>query len=188
MELWSLALIALGVSADAFAVALCRGVQTRRRVLANAVVVGVAFGVFQALMPLIGWLIGTQFHALIENVDHWIAFALLAAIGGKLIWDAFHPSAEQLLPRQGFRIRQLLALAFATSLDALAVGVSFAFVDVPIIPAVALIGVTTAVLSAAGVFIGHKAGIRFRRPAEIIGGLVLIGIGTKVLLEHLGVL
>lgn len=187
MDVMSVMLIAVGVSADAFAVALCRGVQTRRRIWRNAIIVAVTFAFFQAAMPLIGWLVGWQFHALIADYDHWIAFALLVAIGAKVLWDAFHPDDDAAAAQQGLRARQLLVMALATSVDALAVGVSFAFVDVLIIPAVLIIGATTLVLCLAGVVIGHRAGLKFRRPAEIIGGLMLIGIGVKIVLEHLGV-
>ncbi len=188
MELWSIFLIALGVSSDAFAVALCRGVTMRRLVVRQTVAIAVTFAVFQAVMPLIGWLIGTQLQHLIESWDHWIAFGLLAIIGGKLAWDGIRSHENERLGPEVFRWRPLLMLAVATSIDALAVGVSFAFVEVPIVEAVLLIGVTTLVLTFVGVLIGHRAGVRFRKPAEIIGGLVLIAIGVKILLEHLGVL
>lgn len=184
MPLWSLALIAVGVSADAFAVSLGKGLHMRRLNLRAAVIIAVTFGLFQAVMPLLGWLLGTQVAQLIYQVDHWIAFGLLAIVGGKMLWEAFHDSDDE-KDTDTVRVRELVVLAIATSIDALAVGISFAFLDVDIVPAVILIGLTTAVLSFIGVLIGHRAGIRFKKPAEIVGGLVLIGIGVKILFDHL---
>lgn len=183
----ALLLVAFGVSADAFAVALTQGVQMRRRVVRNAVVIAAAFALFQIGMPLIGWSIGTLFAGAITAVDHWIAFTLLVALGGKMLWEALRaqPDAEE--PATGLDVRRLLVLSFATSVDALAVGISFAFLEVNIWAAVTLVGVTTMVLSVAAVLIGHRVGARFRKPAELAGGVVLIAIGTQVLLEHLGI-
>lgn len=178
-------LIALGVSADAFAVALGRGLTMRRLFYRDAALIAITFGLFQAAMPLIGWLLGSQLEQFIAPVDHWIAFALLAAVGGKLLWDAFHGDEEKREGDGRISPRQLLVLAFATSIDALAVGIGLAIIEVPILPAIAIIGVTTAVLSFGGVLLGHRAGVRFRTPAEVVGGLVLIGIGTKILFDHL---
>jgi len=188
MAVWSVFLIALGVSADAFAVALGKGLHMRRLNYRSAIVIALTFGLFQAVMPLIGWLLGTQLQQYITAIDHWIAFGLLAVIGGKMLWDAFHDSGEDDESDDGrVHVRQLLLLAVATSVDALAVGISFAFLDVAIVQAVIVIGVTTAVLTFVGVLVGHRAGIRFRGPAEIVGGAILILIGTKILLDHLGV-
>ena len=187
MALWSVFLIALGVSADAFAVALGKGLHMRRLDYRNAVVIALTFGLFQAVMPLIGWLLGTQLEQYITAIDHWIAFGLLAVIGGKMLWDAFHGGEDDDSDDGRLRVRQLLLLAVATSVDALAVGISFAFLDVSIVESVIVIGVTTAVLTFVGVLVGHRAGLRFRGPAEIAGGVILILIGTKILLDHLGV-
>lgn len=184
MPLWSLTLIAVGVSADAFAVSLGKGLHMRRLNIRNSIIIALTFGLFQAVMPLLGWLLGTQVAQFIYQVDHWIAFGLLAIVGGKMLWEAFHESDEE-RDEDTIRVRELVVLALATSIDALAVGISFAFLDVDIVPAVILIGVTTAVLSFFGVLIGHRAGIRFKKPAEIAGGLVLIAIGTKILFDHL---
>ena len=184
MPLWSLTLIAVGVSADAFAVSLGKGLHMRRLNLRNAIIIALTFGIFQAVMPFLGWLLGTQVSQFIYQVDHWIAFGLLAIVGGKMLWEAFHESDTE-KDSDTLRVRELLVLALATSIDALAVGISFAFLSVDIVPAVILIGVTTAVLSFIGVLIGHRAGIRFKKPAEIAGGLVLIVIGVKILLDHL---
>ena len=184
MPLWSLTLIAVGVSADAFAVSLGKGLHMRTLNLRNAIIIALTFGLFQAVMPFLGWLLGTQVAQFIYQVDHWIAFGLLAVVGGKMLWEAFHESDDE-KDSDTIRVRELIVLAVATSIDALAVGISFAFLEVDIVPAVILIGVTTAVLSFIGVLIGHRAGIRFKKPAEIAGGLVLIAIGVKILFDHL---
>ncbi len=187
MALWSVFLIALGVSADAFAVALGKGLHMRRLNYRHAIVIALTFGLFQAVMPLIGWTLGTQLHNYIEAVDHWIAFGLLALIGGKMLWDAIRGGEDDDEDDDSLHVRQLLLLAVATSVDALAVGISFAFLDVSIVEAVVVIGLTTAVLTFVGVLVGHRAGLRFRGPAEIAGGAILILIGTKILFDHLGV-
>ncbi len=184
MSIVNLLLIALGVSADAFAVSLTQGVRARERLQRTAVTIAIVFGVFQALMPLIGWAIGSQLSTFISPYDHWLAFGLLALIGGRMLWEAIRHRHQPVRPDR-IRIRELLALGLATSIDALAVGLSFAFLQVAIIPAVLLIGVVTAVVSYAGVLIGRRVGERFQTPAEIIGGIVLIGIGVKILVEHL---
>ena len=187
MALWSVFFVALGVSADAFAVALGKGMHMRRFNLRNALIISTAFGVFQAVMPVIGWLLGTQFASYITGIDHWVAFVLLGLIGGKMLWEAFsNPEDKEVDDR--LRIRELLVLSVATSVDALAVGLSFAFLAISITETAILIGVTTFVLTFAGILIGHRAGVKFRRPAEIAGGLILILIGTRILLDHLGIL
>lgn len=187
MSLWTLLLIALGVSADAFAVALGKGLHLRRLTRRDALSLSLAFGLFQALMPVVGWLLATGFRERITEWDHWIAFGLLGLIGGKMIHEALTSGSDDEPDAEGIGVRELLLLSFATSIDALAVGISFAFLDVAIGPAAVLIGVVTAAVSLAGVLIGHRAGLRFRKPAEIAGGVILIGIGTRILLDHLGV-
>ena len=185
-----LVLIGVGLSMDAFAVALCKGLSMRRVNYAHAAVIALFFGVFQAVMPLIGWVLGTQFARYITSVDHWIAFALLGNIGGKMIWDALHEAPET-APCAGegrLDLKELLMLAVATSIDALAVGITFAFLQVSILPAVATIGLITFALSFAGVVVGNRFGTRFQKKAEIAGGVVLVLIGLKILLEHLGLL
>ncbi|MFT4210908.1 MAG: manganese efflux pump MntP family protein [Microbacterium sp.] len=184
MSVLNLLLVAVGVSADAFAVALTQGVRARARLRRTALAVAAVFGVFQALMPLIGWAVGAQLSGFIAPFDHWLAFGLLALIGGRMLWEAVRHQHEP-VRRGRVRLRELLALGVATSIDALAVGLSFAFLHVAIVPAVLVIGVTTAVVSYGGVLLGRRAGERFQTPAEIVGGLVLIGIGVKILLEHL---
>lgn len=187
MTFWPALLLAVGVSADAFAVALGKGLHLRRFNLVSATIIAFAFGLFQAVMPLIGYLVGSTFSSYIESVDHWIAFGLLAAVGGKMLWEAFHDDDDDEVDVDAINYRELLVLAVATSLDALAVGISFAFLpDVSIGWIVALIGVTTFVISFAGVLIGHKVGRRLGRPAEIAGGVILILIGLNILREHLG--
>ena len=186
MGLLELFLIGVGLSMDAFAVSICKGLGMEKLRWRQGLLVGVFFGGFQALMPLIGWLLGRQFEKYITSVDHWIAFILLGYIGGKMIWDAFH-SEEETCPAS-FRLRELTMLAAATSIDALAVGITFAFLRVNIWLAVAIIGVCTFVISAAGVKIGNVFGARFKSKAELLGGVVLVLIGAKILLEHLGLL
>lgn len=188
MSFWTLFLIALGVSADAFAVALGKGLHMRTLNIRHAVVIAVAFGAAQAVMPLVGWALGTRFADSIVSVDHWIAFGLLAVIGAKMIWEAVRPGEDDAVDTDSLDLRELALLALATSIDALAVGISLAFLDVQIVGAVALIGATTAVIAFVGVVVGRRVGARFGRPAEILGGLVLIGIGTSIVLEHTGVL
>jgi putative Mn2+ efflux pump MntP len=187
MTFLPLLLIALGVSADAFAVALTKGLHMRRFNLRHAVVIALTFGLFQAVMPLLGWLLGTQFAQYITEFDHWVAFALLLLVGGKMLWEAFSAHEDTERDYDRLDVRQLIVLALATSIDALAVGITFAFVDVSIGWAVTLIGVTTAVLAFVGVVVGRRVGARFGKPAEIAGGVVLILIGTRILLDHLGI-
>ncbi|ROS61551.1 putative Mn2+ efflux pump MntP [Frigoribacterium sp. PhB160] len=189
MSFWALLLIAVGVSADAFAVALGKGLHLKSSSsVKTAVVIGLTFGAAQALMPLIGWLLGTTFARYVAGVDHWVAFGLLALVGGKMLWEAFTSGDDDEEDRDRLSVRELLVLALATSIDALAVGVTLAFLPVSIGGAVLLIGVTTTVLTIVGVLVGHRVGARFGKPAEIAGGVVLILIGTSILLEHLGIL
>jgi putative Mn2+ efflux pump MntP len=190
----TLLVLAVGVSADAFAVALGRSLQIRGKLLQNALLIGVAFGVFQGLMPVIGY-VASAVGSYVQSVDHWIAFGLLAAVGGKMIWEALHPDeddaevdADPDHPDHLIGLRELLVLAVATSIDALAVGVSLAFSSLSIAVAAPVIGLVTCVLSIAAVFIGQRIGTRFRTPAEVVGGIILVLIGLQILLEHLGVL
>jgi putative Mn2+ efflux pump MntP len=186
MSFLTLLVIAVGVSADAFAVAVAKGLHMRRVTIRDAGALTISFGLFQGLMPLAGWLLGRGFRDYITEIDHWIAFGLLTLIGAKMIREALthHDDEDDF---QKISLRELLVLSLATSIDALAVGISFAFLDVAILPAVTLIGVLTAAVTLAGVVIGHRAGGRFGRPAEIAGGIILILIGTRILFEHLGV-
>ena len=183
MGILELFLLAVGLSMDAFAVSVCKGLAMPKITVKKASVVGVWFGGFQALMPLIGWALGIRFQSMITNIDHWIAFVLLAVIGANMIKESF--SKEEECPDASFGFKTMLTLAVATSIDALAVGVTFAFLNVSIVPAVLLIGATTFVCSAVGVKIGNVFGNRFQSKAEFLGGLVLIAIGLKILIEHL---
>ncbi|SYZ32414.1 Putative manganese efflux pump [Propionibacterium australiense] len=183
----SIFFVGLSVSADAFAASLASGLQMMRLLWGRAFLIAGVFGLFQALMPLLGWALTSRFAGLVEPVDHWIAFGLLGFIGGKMIWEALHPEDEN--PRaEWMGLKRLLLLGVATSIDAAAVGISMAVLDVPIIQAVAVIGLTTFVIALAGVPIGHSLGARFRTPAEVLGGVLLIALGTKILLEHLGII
>ena len=183
MGFLELLLIAVGLSMDAFAVSICKGLSLKKLEGRHAALVGLYFGGFQALMPMIGWALGYRFEHVIESIDHWIAFVLLVVIGLSMIREA--NKAEELDDDLG--VRTMLLLAVATSIDALAVGVTFAFLQVRILPAAGLIGLTTFLLSALGVYIGHVFGLKYRAKAEIAGGVILIGIGLKILLEHLGI-
>lgn len=183
MSVIELLVLALGLSMDAFAVSICKGLSVPKLQAKHCLICGVYFGGFQALMPLIGWALGIRFQSMITNIDHWIAFVLLAVIGANMIKESF--SKEEECPDASFGFKTMLTLAVATSIDALAVGVTFAFLDVSIVPAVLLIGVTTFVCSAMGVKIGNVFGNRFQSKAEFLGGLVLIAIGLKILIEHL---
>ena len=182
MQLWELILIAVSLSMDAFAVSICKGLSVSRVRWSHAATAGVYFGGFQALMPLIGFLLGVRFQSLIVSVDHWIAFVLLALIGGSMVRES-RESAEELAA--DFSFTAMLPLAVATSIDALAVGVTFAFLQVDIIPAVLLIGCVTFLFSAAGIRIGNVFGMRYKSAAELTGGVVLILLGAKILIEHL---
>lgn len=183
-------LIAVGLSMDAFAVSVCKGLNMRKINYAHGFVIALFFGVFQAVMPVIGWLLGVQFESYITSFDHWIAFVLLAFIGGKMIWEALKGGEEEAESDGGLlKIKQLFILAIATSIDALAVGITFALLpDTNIWFSVSLIGVTTLVLSFLGVILGNKFGAKYKSKAELAGGVILVLIGLKILLEHLNVI
>ena len=182
MTYFELFVIAVGLSMDAFAVSICKGLSVQKLKPRHAVIAGAYFGGFQALMPVVGWLLGRQFESLIKSIDHWIAFVLLALIGANMIREAVKNEEENL--NDSFSPRTMLPLAVATSIDALAVGVTFAFLDVDIVPAVSMIGVTTFVLSAVGVKIGNVFGAKYKSKAELVGGIVLVVMGIKILIEH----
>jgi putative Mn2+ efflux pump MntP len=184
MSLLNLTLIALGLSMDAFAVAVASGLAIKNLKVRHALLIATFFGGFQALMPTLGWLAGRAFRSVVQGVDHWIAFTLLTLIGGKMIYEALKfDKAEN--PDNPLNILVLLVLAIATSIDALAVGVAFALLDVAIVFSVLVIGAVTFILSILGVYIGDYCGHFFEKKIEIIGGLTLIGIGLKILIEHL---
>ena len=183
MDLLSLFLIALGLSMDAFAVSVCKGLATPKYKLKYSMICGAWFGGFQALMPAVGYLLGVNFKKYITAIDHWIAFVLLALIGFNMIREALKNDDEGADP--SFTAKSMSLLAVATSIDALAIGITFAFLDVNIVAAVLFIGVCTFVISAAGVKIGSAFGTRFKSKAEIAGGAILIILGLRILVEHL---
>lgn len=191
MSIFEILLIGIGLSMDAFAVAVCKGLNMRKLNIAHALVIALFFGAFQALMPTLGYFLGRQFAESIYAFDHWIAFGLLLVIGGKMVWEALHnqeltePEEEQ---GDKLDIRELLLMAVATSIDALAVGISFAFLNVNILLSASFIGCTTFVIALGGVVVGNFFGTRFKTKAEIAGGVILILIGLKILLNHLGIL
>ena len=180
-----LLLIAVGLSMDAFAVSVCKGLSVKKVGVKHAALAGLYFGGFQFLMPVIGYLLGFRFESVIESIDHWVAFVLLAFIGGNMIKESFG-KAEEL--NDDFGVKTMLLMAIATSIDALAVGVTFAFLEVQILPAAGLIGVTTFLLSFAGIYIGNVFGARYKSKAELAGGIILVVIGLKILFEHLGII
>jgi Predicted membrane protein len=188
MSYLELFLIGIGLSMDAFAVSICRGLAMKKLRWRDTLVIGLFFGGFQALMPLAGWLLGSRLSVYIENVDHWIAFILLALIGGNMVREALGEDEGTESCEERLDYRELFLMAVATSIDALAVGVTFAFLSVSIVPAITIIGVTTFCLSVAGVVVGNFFGSRWRKQAEITGGVILILLGLKILLEHLGLL
>ena len=184
-------LLGIGLAMDAFAVSVCKGLGMRRLNKKQALIIGLYFGGFQALMPLIGWLLGSQFQKYITSIDHWIAFILLSFIGGKMMIEAIREwNEEETVDVMDAPLdhKNMLVLAVATSIDALAVGITFAFLDTPIIEAITIIGITTMVISIIGVVVGNFFGSRYKSKAEFIGGLILVLLGLKILLEHLGIL
>ncbi|MBE7025933.1 MAG: manganese efflux pump [Ruminococcaceae bacterium] len=184
MNFLMLFITAVGLSMDAFAVAMCKGLCMQRFRVRHSVLVGIYFGTFQAVMPLIGYFLGINFAERIQNVDHWIAFGLLAFLGLKMLYEALGKNEED-QNGDALDCKTMLALSLATSIDALAVGISFAVLQTEIFSAVAVIGITTFCLSAVGVKIGSAFGKRYKTGAEISGGIILIGIGIKILIEHL---
>lgn len=185
-----LLLIGVGLSMDAFAVSVCKGLNMRGKVnFKHAGVIALFFGGFQALMPLIGYFLGIGFEKYITKIDHWIAFVLLGFIGGKMVIEAIKEwNAEDKQEEDKLDIKELFILAVATSIDALAVGITFAFLSVNIWSAISIIGVTTFILSLIGVVIGNKFGSKYKSKAELVGGIILVLMGIKILLEHLGVI
>lgn len=183
MSLIELFILAVGLSMDAFAVSICKGLSVPQQKTRHALICGAYFGGFQALMPFLGWLLGIQFQSVITSVDHWIAFILLGIIGLNMVKES--RSREEEATDASFGPKAMLPLAVATSIDALAVGVTFAFLDVSIAPAVSFIGVVTFLCSAVGVKIGSVFGLKYKSKAELFGGLVLIAMGVKILIEHL---
>lgn len=191
MGLAELFILAVGLSMDAFAVSVCKGLAVQKVGAKECCIVGVWFGGFQALMPLTGYLLGTQFRAYITSIDHWIAFVLLCIIGFNMIRESRERDEEEAVcskDENPFAFRSMLMLAVATSIDALAVGITLAFLNVALVPSVTFIGATTFVISAIGIRIGNIFGMKYKSKAELAGGIILIAIGLKILLEHLGIL
>ncbi len=191
MDFIQVFLIGVGLSMDAFAVAVCKGLNMKKIDYKYTALVALFFGGFQALMPFVGWLLGVQFESYIVSVDHWIAFGLLAFIGGNMIKEALSPEEEDGCEECGgisYDLKELAMLAVATSIDALAVGITFAFLRVNIVSSITIIGITTFCLSIVGVAIGNRFGAKYKNKAEFAGGAILILIGLKILLEHLGIL
>ena len=206
MGLLELFILAVGLSMDAFAVSICKGLALPKINLKSASIVGLWFGFFQALMPLIGYLLGVNFRVYIVSIDHWIAFGLLVLIGVNMIKEALSDDEEdqasveadngvaitQICVEDNIKeilgVKTMFLLAIATSIDALAMGVTFAFLDVNIIPAICFIGIVTFSFSAVGVKIGNVFGLKYKSKAEITGGIILILLGCKILIEHLGII
>ena len=189
MGLFELLLLAVGLSMDAFAVSVCKGLSMKKPSIKGPLICGIWFGGFQALMPLIGFFLGTLFAEAIEAIDHWIAFGLLALIGVNMLREAFGKEEENGCQCEDFSVKTMFLMAVATSIDALAVGISLAMAgNVNIWMAAAFIGICTCTFSACGVKIGNVFGSKFEKKAQILGGVILILLGTKILLEHLGIL
>lgn len=186
MGIFELIAIGIGLSMDAFAVSICKGLALKKMDWRNAIIAGVYFGCFQGFMPLLGYLLGIRFQSLITQIDHWIAFILLLCIGVNMIKGSMDKEAECV--DSSFGLKAMLPLAVATSIDALAVGISFAFLHVNIVMAAFIIGITTFGFGIAGVKIGNVFGIRYKSKAELTGGIILILIGAKILIEHLGII
>ena len=183
MNVIEILLISIGLAMDAFAVSICKGLQLTKMDWDKATIVGLYFGSFQALMPTIGYFLGTTFENLVTKIDHWIVFILLIFIGTNMIKESLSKSEKNINNKVNFKT--MILLAFATSIDALAVGITFAFLNVNLILSITLIGITTFILSIIGVKIGNKFGSKYKQKAEITGGIILILIGLKILLEHL---
>lgn len=184
MSFWEIFLLAVGVSMDAFAVSIGKGLSAKRVSWREALTVGLWFGGFQALMPAIGYYLGISFADLVTKIDHWIAFGLLLLIGGNMIREALQGGDDKPADAS-FGFKTMLLLAIATSIDALALGISFAFLGTNLWRAILVIGLTTFAFSAVGLLIGKKVGTRFHAGAQILGGVILIAIGVKILVEHL---
>ena len=191
MGIAELILLSVGLAMDAFAVSICKGLNMTKINYKHAGIIALFFGVFQAVMPLIGFGLGTRFAKYIESVDHWVAFGLLVFIGGQMILEAVKGEEEEDADEGGDKldIKQLFILAIATSIDALAVGITFALLDgVSIWFSVAIIGAITFIISFLGVIIGNRFGNKYEKKAELAGGIILVLIGLKILLEHLGMI
>lgn len=186
MGVLELLLLSLGLAMDAFTVSICKGISMRKMNWKKAIIIGLYFGGFQALMPTLGYFLGTAFQSLVTSVDHWIAFVLLGIIGGEMIKESFEIDSEN--QNDDVSFKTMIILAIATSIDALAVGVTFAFLNVNLGLAVSLIGIITFILAVAGTKIGNRFGDKYEKKAEFVGGVILILLGVKILLEHLNII
>lgn len=185
MDLITVILIAIGLSMDAVAVAVCLGGTNARVSFYGAVTIALWFGIFQAVMPVLGWMVGVTLKELITSIDHWIAFLILLFIGVKMIYESYH-NKPNVRTAGAIKLNVLFLLSIATSIDALAVGISFAFMDIEIVNPVIIIGFITFILSLIGIYLGKKAGILFAKRIEVVGGIILILIGTRILFQHIG--
>ena len=186
MNLYEIILISIGLAMDAFAVSICKGLSMKKINWKSTIIIAIYFGLFQAIMPVFGYLLGSSFSVIVQKLDHWIAFILLAIIGGNMIKESKDDETEKRNDKVDFKT--MILLAIATSIDALAVGITFAFFKVNIVVSITIIGIITFILSFIGVIIGNKFGYKFQNKAEFIGGMILIIIGLKILLEHLGII
>ena len=186
MGVLELLLLSIGLAMDAFAVSICKGISMKKMNWKKAIIIGLYFGGFQALMPTLGYFLGTAFQSLITSVDHWIAFVLLGIIGGEMIKESFEIDSEN--QNDDVSFKTMIILAIATSIDALAVGITFAFLNVNLVLAVSLIGIITFILAVAGTKIGNRFGDKYEKKAEFVGGVILILLGVKILLEHLNII
>ena len=186
MSIYEIIFIAVGLAMDAFAVSVCKGLAMKKIKWKSAIIIALYFGIFQALMPIIGFFLGSTFSNLVQKIDHWIAFWLLSIIGINMIKESTDDELEK--RNDKIDVKTMLILAVATSIDALAIGVTFSFFEVNVLLAITVIGIITFVLSILGVVIGNKFGDKLQNKAELIGGIILIGMGLKILLEHLGII
>lgn len=182
-------LIGIGLAMDAFAVSICKGLGMEKVNRLHCVIIAAFFGGFQFIMPVIGWALGKQFESYIQSVDHWIAFGLLVFLGLKTVLEAVKEKEEECVEKTEsiLNVKELLLMAVATSIDALAVGITFAFLQVRVMEATVIIGIVTFILCIFGVFVGNIFGSRFKKRASVAGGVILIFIGTRILLDHLGI-
>ena len=188
MGIFELILLSIGLGMDAFAVSVCKGISMKKMNWKKASLIGLYFGGFQAVMPILGYFFGTSFESFITNIDHWIAFILLVIIGAKMIQEAFQKDKDEDEYNEDISVKAMLILSIATSIDALAVGITFAFLKVDLVLAFSLIGIITFILSVLGTKIGNRFGDKYKSKAELIGGIILILIGLKILLEHLEII
>ena len=186
MKLFEIIFISIGLAMDAFAVSVCKGLSMKKMNWKNTLIIALYFGLFQALMPVVGYFLGSTFSSFVESIDHWIAFILLAVIGTNMIKDSTDDELDKRNDNVDFKT--MIVLAIATSIDALAVGVTFSFFEINLVLSITIIGIITFILSIIGVLIGNKFGDKFQNKAELAGGIILIIIGLKILLEHLGIL